>query len=64
MWLPSNREPMVVSFYEEKTNFRGQLIRIITLKDLTPEFKLDEQAALVYKQEQLTAAVTLNLKSP
>jgi hypothetical protein len=42
MWLPNRNEPLVVSYSEYFKLFKGQKLRIITLRDLTPDFKLNE----------------------
>lgn len=64
MWAPASQTPHIVTYYQEFRQFKGHKLRFITLRDLSVEFKVIEQQVALQGQEQLTAAVTLNLKSP
>jgi len=55
---------MFVSIYLETITFKGNRVRAIILRDLTAEFRLSEHRKLLFGQEKLTEAVTLNLKTP
>jgi hypothetical protein len=42
MWLPNKTEPLIVSYSEHFKVFKGLKLRIINLRDLTADFKVNE----------------------
>jgi hypothetical protein len=44
IWIPTIPEPLIVCYSEHFQIFKGHYLRIITLRDLTADFKMTEQS--------------------